>query len=102
MAASRGSSVVTSSAKYAHSPSSEPFFVFLRILRGFDFDLETFWEGLMLTPGQIEFFHENGYVLMEDALSTEELAQARREMFQLLSAPEAARPGVSFSYEPEA
>src|SRR5579862_8605062 len=55
----------------------------------------------MLTKTQVEFFHENGYVLMEDALSQEELTEARREMNALLGEPEAARPGVSFSYEPE-
>ena len=55
----------------------------------------------MLTQAQIQFFHENGYVVLEDLLSAEELAEARRQMRALLRDPEGARPGVKFSYEPE-
>jgi ectoine hydroxylase-related dioxygenase (phytanoyl-CoA dioxygenase family) len=55
----------------------------------------------MLTQEQIQFFHKNGYVVMEDLLSAEELAEARRQMSALLRNPEGARPGVRFEYEPQ-
>lgn len=54
----------------------------------------------MLTQTQVEFFHENGYIVLEDLLSEEELAEARRQMKAVLCDPENARPGVGFSYEP--
>lgn len=54
----------------------------------------------MLTQAQIAFFHENGYVVLENLWSAEELAAARRQMNALLRDPDSARPRVSFSYEP--
>jgi ectoine hydroxylase-related dioxygenase (phytanoyl-CoA dioxygenase family) len=55
----------------------------------------------MLTQQQVDFFHTNGYVLLENVWSEAELAEARRQMDALLCFPERARPGVQFSYEPK-
>jgi len=52
-----------------------------------------------LTPDQKRFFDENGYLLLEQFYSPEEIAEARRQMALLLRDPEAARPRVRFSYE---
>lgn len=54
----------------------------------------------MLTQSQIEFFHRNGYLVLEDLLSPDELVEARHQMHALLRNPESARPRVKFSYEP--
>jgi ectoine hydroxylase-related dioxygenase (phytanoyl-CoA dioxygenase family) len=59
-------------------------------------------ELLALTPEQKRFFDENGYLLLEDLYSPEEVAAMHREMAVLLRDPDRARPRVKFSYEPEA
>jgi ectoine hydroxylase-related dioxygenase (phytanoyl-CoA dioxygenase family) len=58
-------------------------------------------ELLALTPEQKHFFDENGYLIVEGLHSPDEIAEMREEMNKLLRHPEAARPGVRFSYEPE-
>lgn len=54
----------------------------------------------MLSADQIDFFHRNGYVVLPDLLSHEELDEARRQMAAVLQRPGEANPGVQFSYEP--
>jgi ectoine hydroxylase-related dioxygenase (phytanoyl-CoA dioxygenase family) len=53
-----------------------------------------------LIPEQKRFFDENGYLLIRQLHSPEEVAEARREMNRLLREPEQAHPRVRFSYEP--
>jgi phytanoyl-CoA hydroxylase len=55
----------------------------------------------MLTEEQVAFFHTNGYLVLKDFWSPEELEEARREMRRLLLFPEEARPGVGYNYEPK-
>lgn len=57
-------------------------------------------ELLALTLAQKRFFDENGYLVLEDLYSPDEVAVMRREMDALLRDPAAARPRVRFSYEP--
>jgi ectoine hydroxylase-related dioxygenase (phytanoyl-CoA dioxygenase family) len=58
---------------------------------------------LALTLEQKQFFDRNGYLLLEQVYSPEEVAEAREEMNRLLREPEKAHPRVRFSYEvPEA
>lgn len=54
----------------------------------------------MLTQAQKTFFDVNGYLVLENLWSPEELAEARRQMNALLADSESARPGVGFSCEP--
>ncbi len=55
----------------------------------------------MLDTSQVTFFQENGYLVLKDFWSKEELAEARQEMRYLLQHPEEARRGVGYSYEPK-
>ncbi|HET6382398.1 MAG TPA: phytanoyl-CoA dioxygenase family protein [Armatimonadota bacterium] len=53
----------------------------------------------MLTGKEKRFFDENGYLVLEQVFSPEEVAVAREEMNALLREPEKAHPRVRFSYE---
>lgn len=54
----------------------------------------------MLSMEQVQFFHQNGYLVLENLLRPAELAEAREQMHALLRHPENARPRVTFHYEP--
>ncbi len=54
---------------------------------------------LALTPDQQRFFNENGYLLLEQVYTPDEVAEARAEMRRLLRDPEQAHPRLRFSYE---
>src|SRR5690242_21026047 len=54
-----------------------------------------------LTAAQKRFFDENGYLMLEQFYSAEEIGEARKQMDRLLLRPEAAHPRVRFSREPE-
>lgn len=56
---------------------------------------------LALTSEQKQLFDANGYLLLEQVLSADEVAEAREQMNRLLREPEKAHPRVRFSYEPE-
>src|SRR5207237_324384 len=49
---------------------------------------------------QVGFFQREGYVVLEDLLSADELGVARAQMSALLRDPDRARPRVKFSFEP--
>lgn len=53
----------------------------------------------MLTREQKRFFYDNGYLVLPRLYSADETDQMRQQMHDLLRHPEAARPGVRFSYE---
>jgi phytanoyl-CoA hydroxylase len=55
----------------------------------------------VLTEDQKQFWEENGYVLLPQVYSPEEISEARREINSLLRDPDSAHPRVRFSYEPE-
>ena len=55
---------------------------------------------IALSTEQKRFFDENGYLVIEDLYSPEEVRELREAMDVLLQNPDAARPGVSFSFEP--
>src|ERR1051326_3376230 len=52
-----------------------------------------------LTRDQKQFFDDNGYLLLEQVYSPEEMAEAREQMNALLRDPTLAHPRVGFSYE---
>lgn len=54
----------------------------------------------MLSQEQKQFFHANGYLLLENLLSSAELAEARSQMNTLLTHRAEAPHGVGFSMEP--
>ena len=54
---------------------------------------------LALTPDQKRFFDENGYLVVEDLYSPEEVEAIRAAMNDLLRDPDSAPKGVHFSYE---
>src|SRR5689334_15887108 len=53
-----------------------------------------------LTTEQVQFFREQGYLLLPQVYSPAEVAEAREQLNRLLRDPEAAHPRVRFSYEP--
>jgi phytanoyl-CoA hydroxylase len=55
---------------------------------------------LALSPEQKRFFDDNGYLLLEQVYSPEEVAEAREQLNRLLRDPDSAHPRVRFSYEP--
>ena len=54
---------------------------------------------IALQPEQKRFFDDNGYLVVEDLYSAAEVEEIRHAMNSLLRDPDAARPGVSFSFE---
>lgn len=54
---------------------------------------------LALTLEEKRFFDENGYLVVEDLYTQEEIRELRSAMNALLGNPDEARPGVGFSFE---
>ena len=54
---------------------------------------------MSLDREQKRFFEDNGYLLLEQVYSPDEVARAGAEMDRLLQEPQAAHPRVRFSYE---
>ena len=55
---------------------------------------------IALSLEQKQFFDANGYLVVEDVYSPDEVAEIRAAMNALLKEPGLARPRVKFSYEP--
>lgn len=55
---------------------------------------------LRLTAAQKQFFEENGYLLLEQVFSKEEIDEARERLIRLLRDPQSAHPRMKFKYEP--